>query len=146
MPNTRRKARVTRARPADQIAKEFGRKLFRLMVDKQWNQSDLDRAAAKYMPNKKFGRDNVSGYVRGLRLPSPVRLHALARALDVPTDVLLPVREVPGYIEEDDEEIIASGASLKTVADGRVNVKINELVDFDTAMKIMALLKKDAEQ
>src|SRR5690349_8661860 len=76
--------------PTDAALAEFANKLQKLLVDKDWNQSDLARAAAKFMPDRKFHRDNISNYIRGQSFPYPVRLKAIAKALGVDPSDLRP--------------------------------------------------------
>ena len=53
---------------------QFGRVLYRKMLEKGWNQSELARAAD-------IPRDSVSKYIRGITVPSQQSLQALAVAL-----------------------------------------------------------------
>lgn len=122
--------------PKEAVLAEFGRLLQKLMVEKNWNQSDLARAAAKYMPNKKFQRDNISQYVRGLQLPGPVRLNAIARAFGKRPDEILPTRGVAPV------ESRLPPFAMRSLADGNVFLQINQAVSQDDALKIMQMLKK----
>lgn len=120
--------------PKEAVMAEFGRLLQRLMVEKNWNQSDLARAAAKFMPDKKFHRDNVSMYVRGQSLPGPVRLNALAKALGTDTQTLLPTRGVE-HVEERNPPLDA-----RWMGDGNVWLRVNQAVSQEAAMKVLAIL------
>lgn len=123
--------------PYDAALAEFGRRIQALMVKKNMNQSDLARAAAKFMPNKKFNRDNISVYVRGKSFPGPVRLAAVAKALGVaPTD-LMPEHGIPSVDEK------APPLDIRAIGDGNVWLRINQATSMDVAMKIMALLGQE---
>jgi len=114
-------------------ALEFGRRLQRELVRKQWNQSDLARAAKKFVPD--IERYNISHWVRGQHMPTPVNLDAIARALGVEPTTLIPQGAVNGGAP--------SPFSLMTQPDGRVELHINRTVSMETAMKIAALLQQE---
>lgn len=116
--------------------REFAKRLQKLMTDKGWNQSDLARASAKFMPDKKFNRDNVSLYVRAAQLPGPVRLRAMAKALDVKEDSLMPA----GAVASVDEG--APPLAMRPAGPGNVWLQINQAVPQDVAMKIVALISE----
>ncbi len=120
--------------PTDAALAEFAAKLQHLMVAKNWSQSDLARAAAKFMPDKRFHRDNISQYVRGLSFPYPVRLNALAKALGVDAQELRPSAGVPSASDK------APPLDFRSIGDGLVYLRINQAVKFDVAMQIVALL------
>lgn len=123
--------------PAEAIKAEFGRALQKRITDKNWNQSDMAREAAKFMPNKKFPRDNISQYIRGLTLPGPVRLKALARALNCKPEELLPVRST--------ETIDAKSPPLdaRWLGDGNVWLRVNQAVPEAVALDVLKLLRAD---
>jgi transcriptional regulator with XRE-family HTH domain len=117
------------------LKREFGRRIQHYLTEKMWNQSDLAREATKHMPGKEdFRRDNVSNYVRGKQLPGPVRMKALCAALGVSQDQLVPA----GAISMVDEE--APPLEMRSVGEGRVSLKLNQIVDQGVAMQIIALL------
>lgn len=120
--------------PKEAVMAEFGRRLNEMLVKKTWNQSDLARAAARFMPDKKFNRDNVSMYVRGLALPGPVRLSALAKALDMKPEELLPTRG-QAMVEERSPPL-----AVRYLPDGLAWLQINQAVPQDVAMKILGLM------
>ena len=79
---------VPKGAPIDQVKIDFANRLQKAMVAKGYNQSELARRTADYMPEdpetgkrKRFGRDNISTYIRGLALPQPATLAALAKAV-----------------------------------------------------------------
>lgn len=122
--------------PREAVAAEFGRLLQKKMVEKNWSQSDLARAAAKYTPDKKFPRDTISGYVRGENLPGPVRLGALAKAFGVKSEDLLPTRGSTAVDER------APPLSVRSLGDGNMWLQVNQAVPQSVALKILALLEQ----
>jgi transcriptional regulator with XRE-family HTH domain len=116
------------------LKREFAKRLQKLMTDKGWNQSDLARAAAKFMAYKKFNRDNVSLYVRAQQLPGPVRLRAMAKALDIKEEQLLP----PGAVASVDEG--APPLAMRPLGSGNVWLQINQAVSQEIAMQVVTLL------
>lgn len=114
---------------------EFGRRLQHALTEKGWNQSDLAREATRHMPGKqRFGRDNISNYVRGKQIPGPVRLRALCDALGMPATDLVP----PGAVNT------VSGINVplevKSAGEGRMLLRVNQVIPTDMAMRIIALL------
>lgn len=69
--------------PAPNSKEDFGRRVYRIMLAKGMNQSDLARAAG-------IDRNRVSSYVRGQSLPTGLFLKKLAEALGVKPTELLP--------------------------------------------------------
>lgn len=120
--------------PKDAVKAEFARRLQHKMAEKGWTQSEMARQAEYHLPRgQKFGRDNISGYVRGLSLPGPVMLGALCQALGCqPQDLLLAAPSV---------DTRNPPLEVKDAGDGRAWVRINQAVDWQIALKIMELLK-----
>ena len=74
--------------------RDFAKRMQKAMVAKGWSQSDLARAAQKFMPEgQDFGRHLINYYIRLRGLPTPIYLKALADALGVPPDELLPPQD-----------------------------------------------------
>ena len=121
--------------PADAIKAEFGRRLQAHIVRKGWNQSELARRAEKHCPDQRFGRDNVSVYIRGKTLPGPVHLNALCKALGVKPEELLPAR-APSTTNS-----VTSPMDMKDMGDGRVWLRINQAISWEQALEIMRVLK-----
>jgi transcriptional regulator with XRE-family HTH domain len=67
--------------PIDKEA--FAKRVYKLMLAKSMNQSELARAAG-------LERNRISAYVRGVALPTGLSLTKLAQALGVRPDELLP--------------------------------------------------------
>lgn len=119
-------------RPKHLTKQEFGRRLYTLMLQKGWKQSDLARHAG-------IARDSVSTYVRGLSIPEPLNLERLAKALGVSAHDLLP-NVVESAIDEDNPSL-----ELK-VSSGNAAVswlRVNRLVSTNTAVKIVDMLNSD---
>jgi transcriptional regulator with XRE-family HTH domain len=125
---------ATTAASVQAAKREFAKRLQQFMTDKGWNQSDLARAASKFMPDKKFNRDNVSLYVRAQQLPGPVRLRAMAKALGVEETKLIP----PGATASVDED--APPLAMRPLGSGNVWLQINQAVPQDIALQIITLL------
>jgi len=126
--------------PPQVVLAEFGNKLQQLLVEKNWNQSDLARAARKFMPDKKFTRDNVSRYVRGLSFPLPLRLNALAKALGVSPEDLRP-KGIPGAGMKNPPR------EYRQLEGGMAWLTINQAVPDELALKILSMLgQEDADK
>jgi transcriptional regulator with XRE-family HTH domain len=123
--------------PREAVKAEFGRRMQHRMAEHGWTQSDLAREAARYMPDKKFNRDNVSNYVRGMAIPGPLHLAALAKAFKCDKIDLLPSRGTPSVDDKTPPLDVRDGG------DGRAWLRINQSVDWPIALKILALLKVD---
>lgn len=119
-------------RPKHLTKQEFGRRLYKLMLRKGWNQSELARQAG-------IARDSVSTYVRGVSLPEPLNLERLAAALGVPAVEILPnATETAMDADAPSLELkISSANSLMAW------LRVNRLVSTATAMKVVELLNAD---
>jgi transcriptional regulator with XRE-family HTH domain len=99
---------------------------------KGWSQSDLARECWGEYENPRTGkksaknRDRISSIERGVSWPLPHTLAQIASKLGT-TSV-----ELAGEPAEDDQEIVSEG--------DKVRLKINRLVSFDLASRVMALL------
>jgi transcriptional regulator with XRE-family HTH domain len=111
---------------------EFGRKLQQMMMDREWNQSDLARKS-------ELGRDAISTYVRGKSYPEPKNLAKLARAFGVQASELLPNADIRA-IDADQQPML----ELKQVAGypDSVMIRVNRMVSMDQAAEIVAILRK----
>lgn len=119
-------------RPKHLTKQEFGRRLYNLMLQKGWNQSELARRAG-------IARDSVSTYVRGVSLPEPLNLQKLADALDVKPIELLP-NGTEAAIDEDNPSLEFKVSN----SDSRVAwLRVNRLVTTATAVKVVELLNDD---
>lgn len=118
--------------PSALTKQEFGRRVYRLMMQKGWNQSELARQSG-------LPRDAISTYVRGQSFPTPKNLQKLAEALDsTPADLL------PNYLESAiDEDFPSFEMKTSPSAPGTSWLRVNRLVEFKTAMAIAQLLMQD---
>lgn len=127
------------------LKNEFARRLEARRIAKGWNQSELARRASDYLPKPvkgqrsggKITRDMVSHWSRGLNLPRPEFLPALAKALDCEQTDLLPPGGVPSTIGE------APAMQMKSQPDGRVWLSINRVVSMELAMKIASMVQAE---
>lgn len=119
------------------LRKEFAQHLARHMDAKGWSQADLARQAALHMGDGEFRRDNVSVYLKAAALPRPKQLNALAAALGVSPDELMP----GGRLER---EILP--ISMRTLKDNpkRAYLHVDMEVPTRIALSVMALLQEAA--
>jgi transcriptional regulator with XRE-family HTH domain len=119
--------------------REFSRRLHAFMREKKLSQSELAANAfgcktdyrGVLIPRK---RDQVSAYVTGKRLPNQDNLLALAKALGIdPEDLLPDATKAPVDRSQ-------SPVQFTLDADGKVRLRIDQLVDQQTAAQVMALL------
>jgi transcriptional regulator with XRE-family HTH domain len=119
-------------RPKHLTKQDFGRRLYKLMISKGWSQSELARQAG-------IKRDSVSTYIRGVSFPERGNLEALADALSVNPDDLLP-----NVIESAIDEDVPSLELKISTADARIAwLRVNRLVSTVTCMKVLDLLNCD---
>lgn len=115
---------------------EFARLLGKKMEDRGWNQSDLARAAEKFLPKgQKFRRDNIHVYLNQVALPRPKQLIAIAKALDMSPEELLPgvqhARTEPSY-------------SMQPVIGepGKAHLRVTMKVPMRTALAVLSILEQ----
>lgn len=128
----------------DDIKAEFARRLQTAMVAKGWNQSELARRASARLPRPApgqkrghaIGRDLISHYVRGVMLPGPVNLAALAQALGVTERDLMPAGAPQVQADPTPFE-------MRGLQDGRMYLRIHRTLRAATAMKIVELLAEE---
>lgn len=120
---------------SDQVKVEFARRLQAEMAKHGWNQSDLVIAAKRYVPDgKTIAAYDISNYIRGRSLPRSDKLEAVAKALGVSPAELLPHRGMP------EVQRAVSPLQMRQDEDGNVWLKMDRVVSYPTALKIMALL------
>lgn len=118
--------------PKHLTKQEFGKRLYKLMLARGWHQSELARQAD-------LPRDSISVYIRGKSLPTPTSLQALASALSVTAEELLP-NHLEGAIDED---MPALEIRVSTNAADIAWIRLNRAVTLRTALKIAELLEND---
>jgi transcriptional regulator with XRE-family HTH domain len=118
--------------PEDEKA-AFGKQLQALHLERGWSQSELARRAG-------LSRDKISTYVRGECLPRQLQLRALAKALEVSPDELLPGsrRLANGNGPEINVRLTGQGAQS-------VWLQVNQVVSLSAANKILAILEAEAQ-
>lgn len=122
--------------PRDAVAVEFARRLQQLMDKKGYNQSDLARAATKFMPEGKvIGRDTISLYMNARNLPRSERLDAICQALGVEKKDLLPTRGITASAK------ITPPLDVREMDNGTVWLRVNQAVTWPVAIKVMELIK-----
>lgn len=122
----------TTLKPKHLTKQEFGRRLYNLILQRGWSQSDTAREAG-------LERDKVSVYVRGKSLPTPTNLEKLSKAFGVKPEELLP-----NYVESAiDEDAPAFEMKVSTADTGVAWLRVNRMVKTSTAVKIAELLEAD---
>jgi transcriptional regulator with XRE-family HTH domain len=112
----------------------FASRLQHTMLKKGWTQSDLSREASKHMPNKKFGRDLISNYIRARMLPDARHAQALSKALGTSVEDLIPARGP--------RDSVAPRMSTRDAGDGNAWLQINQAVPWAVALKVMQILQQ----
>lgn len=134
--------------PRSAVRAEFAKRLSEAMRRKGYNQSELARRGTALMQQRGlhatmrsgkkavFSRDNVSNWVRGLALPSPVFLDVMADVLNVKKDWLLPARGVPSVGKS------LPKLDLRSTAPGRTFLTVGMDLPTDIAVEIYSRIKK----
>ncbi|ALA16072.1 hypothetical protein AL346_20480 [Chelatococcus sp. CO-6] len=86
-----------------------------------------------------FNRSNISAYERAVTLPRTEHLHALAKTLGVNPADLIPARGVASVNTK------ASPVSMQDLGDGRVWLRVNSTVPWETALEIIRKVKESDE-
>jgi transcriptional regulator with XRE-family HTH domain len=117
--------------PLGMTKEAFGRRLNSLLLKKGWNQSELARKSG-------IGRDSVSNYVRGKNFPSQAQLIAMAEALGVEAEEILPnaIME-PAAAAQADLEI------KSIVGTDQLLLRINRVVNHAQLVKILEILRDE---
>lgn len=106
-------------------------------------QSDLARRADERVKgDRKVTRDMVNQYVHGRNLPTPIIMEALADALGMEAKDLAPSGEVF-------RPVSAGPIPEKSVTDdgfGNARLMLNTIVDWKTAVEILALVDAGEEK
>jgi transcriptional regulator with XRE-family HTH domain len=119
-------------RPKHLTKQDFGRRLYKLMIARGWNQSELGRQS-------NLSRDSISTYVRGLAFPERLNLEKLAAAFGMKAEDLLP-----NMLESSlDDDIPSLELKVSTVDSSVAWLRVNRKVSTSTAMKIIDVLNAD---
>lgn len=119
-------------KPRHLTRQEFGQRVYRLMLDRNMNQSDLARRADQ-------PRNNISTYIRGVSLPTPLNLKKLADALGVEPEILLP-NHTEAAIRDD---VPSLELRVSTSDPLKAWLQVNRLVSTGAAAKIIEILNGD---
>ena len=111
---------------------QFAKRLYRLMLSKGWNQSELARRAG-------LPRDSVSTYVRGKVMPTPQSAQALAQALGVTPEEIMP-NHVQGAIDEDEPSL---EMKVSVNSPRHAWLRVNRLVSLATAARVIDLIESE---
>jgi transcriptional regulator with XRE-family HTH domain len=118
--------------------KMFSRRLWRLMVGKGWNQSELSRQSG-------VGRDMISGYIRGKHLPEPPHARRLADAFGITIEALFPaaaeVAAAPAAAAAATLEDLPP-IEMRSTTPGMVMLHVNQEMSQAKALKVLALLQE----
>ncbi len=114
------------------IRREFARRLQDAMSSRGWNQSELARRANDAGEDR-VARDDISTYIRGVSMPGALKARAISKALGVPLDELIPSAK---SVDRDNPEF-----EIKQAGEGQVWLRINKLVTWDQARKVMGVLQ-----
>lgn len=117
---------------------EFGRRLQALLLERGMSQADLARAA-EAATGKKMGRDAISTYINGRSFPTPMSLNMLCKALGVEREELLPNSVMNATRDEHPAFEMRAAAGHP----GQAWVRMNRLLSFDTASKIVQLVNQE---
>ncbi len=101
-------------------------------------QSELARRATKLLPNgMRVTRSSISKYLAGdspNSKPNPIRLKAIADALGVrPEHIVPPAKQVDKFIPVD----------FRTTSDGKAWLRIDRAFSKPTALKILQLVEEE---
>jgi transcriptional regulator with XRE-family HTH domain len=110
----------------------FAKRLYNLMIAKGWNQSELARRAG-------LQRDRISTYIRGQTLPTPQNVKAIADALGITPEELLP-NHTEAAIEEDTPSL---EMRVSTNDPSKAWLRVNRLVTTKTAAEVVTILNND---
>lgn len=111
---------------------EFAKRVYKRMMDKGWNQSQLARYAG-------LPRDSISVYIRGRSLPTPQSLQKLAACLGcAPEDLLSLYAQAAAEIQPTRLELREIHGEPDYIW-----LKINARFKAETALKILMLARED---
>lgn len=128
---------VAQGKTREEIKREFAKRLQAGMSDAKLSQSDLSRRIwGSYPDGAARGRDNISGYIRGVSLPKPAVLHQICKILGIDQDNLLP-----GGVQSVDRAKTAP-YSITAMGDGTAWLNVDHRVPMEIATEILTMLAK----
>lgn len=115
---------------------EFAKRLQDKLTDLNLTQAAFARKVTPFMPEgQEFTRDLASKYLNARSLPNPVTMDAIARALGVQKEDLLPSGRIMTGVAD------SPPLDVKEIDSGRVFLKVNQTVTWPVALEIMKLLR-----
>jgi transcriptional regulator with XRE-family HTH domain len=125
-------------RMTDDLKKEFGRRLLAAMNRKGWKQTDLARFASDKCPKGQgpIGRDLIGLYLRGATFPNPIYLQAIADAVGLTIEQLVPA----AALLPDGEDTPFSCRQLDA---NRMHLKLSRTLSVAAANAIMDILRQE---
>lgn len=126
---------TTNYAPTAYIKREFARRLSRVMLQRNMNQSDVAREMSKHTKGQSVHRSSVSHYVRGANLPGPIHLDALAQALNCKIDDLLPMDVMPQAGRD------LMDIEIRDAGNGKAYVHLDQVMPWDMAVAILNIVK-----
>ncbi len=120
------------ATPKHLSKQEFGRLLYRKMLERGWSQSDLARKSG-------IAKDSISNYIRGKALPFSLNLQKLADVFgESPADLL------PNSLEAAiDEDVPSLEMRVSVSAPNMAWLRVNRLVSLGTAARVVEMINND---
>ncbi len=111
-----------------QDREDLARKLRLALHTREWNQSDLARAA-------NLPRELISSYVNGRAFPTTKSLRRLAEALQLKVEDLAP--QAPGMFQWEPPPTM----EITSLANGMAKITVNTTVPISTALEIGRLIE-----
>lgn len=114
----------------------FSQRLNTLMLRKGWSQAEMARQATLHLPpGVEINRQRISSYLLNGHLPNNVALHAIARALQVAPEDLVPQGQAT-----------FADAPFTMQSNGvTAHVVLNLTMTLADAMAVAAIVKKYAQ-
>lgn len=124
--------------------KAFGRQLRKLMTEKGLTGAELARRATDKLkaPGKKIGRDNISWYLCGRSMPTPLYLNAIAAVLDVNPQFLVPRDHAQAPGEPPPADVVAGNdIRMNLQPNGEMHLMLNIHVPRALGWKILQMIE-----
>lgn len=118
---------------------EFAKRLYHLLVQRGWKQSDLARRCFGEVRSTKGhmlarGRDRISAYIRGKAVPDPSNLKKIADAFEITVEELAP-DIAQGTMEREEPSLYVHAVP----GTGKVLLKTQYLVPQEYVAELIAL-------
>ena len=128
--------------PEAMSKQEFGRRLQKVLHERNWKQADLARAIQDITGKEGGHRDMVSTYVNGRSAPTPHSLELLCKALNMTREELYP----NALINATQDEHPAFEMRVPAGKPGQAWVRLNRMMSFETASEIAKLLNLEDQK